>query len=323
MYEQHFGFSSPLFADGMAQDEAVFRTQALNRLVRDLEVALARRDSVAVIAGTSGTGKTTIATDSLKNIDTQLAFTSLNRPPMSQDELLEQLLSDFGFEPSDKSRVERLQLWRQFLSEMGATNTRVSILIENTEDWSEDVLEGLHRLTAADTDLSPGANIVFTTDAQTDSLLGSPELLALSQRVRLRRRIGPLTIKETQDYVAFKCRQAGATAEQIFPADFATSLHEYSGGIIRVINNLLESALISAASENKAKVTVAILADVAVHQFGIAEMAPARVEDLLEEIKPADDGISLTGTDQIPILTDVVVLTEEFEHSEAATATTA
>jgi type II secretory pathway predicted ATPase ExeA len=318
MYEPHFGFSRPLFSDGVAQDEAVFRTAAIEQLAHDLQVALTRRDSIAIIAGMSGTGKTTIASDSMKNIDTQLAFTSITQPPISQNELLEQLLTDFGFEPKDKSRVERLQLWRQFLSEMGATNTRVCLLIENTGDWSQEVLQGLHSLTAADTDISPGANIVFTTCKSTDGFLASPELVALNQRVRLRRRIEPLCAQETQAYIGFRCGQAGASAEEIFTADFAARLHEYSGGIIRVIDNLLESALMSAAAGNKSKVTAEILANVAVNQFGMTEIAPVSVADLLEETSPDEEGFPSAGTDQIPVLTDVVVLEEEFAPAGVA-----
>jgi type II secretory pathway predicted ATPase ExeA len=327
MYGQHFGFSRPLFFDGMAQDDDVFRTAAINRLVRDLEVALTRRDAVAVISGNSGTGKSTIATDSLKNIDTQLAFTSINQPPITQNELLEQLLTDFDFEPHDKSRVERLQLWRQFLTEMGATNTRVSILIEKLEDWAPEVLQTLHNLTVADADLSPGANLVFTTCAATDNFLISPDLIALSQRVRLRRRIEPLTTEETQEYIAFKCEQAGASASEIFSADFAACLNKYSGGSIRVIDNLIESSLMSAAADNKARVTVEILKQVAVNQFGMAELAVPSVEDMLLETTPGrDTGSEMgtdTGTDEIPTLTEVVLLDEEFDSKETLSGVTA
>lgn len=323
MYEQHFGFSRPLFSDGMAQDDDVFRTTAIARLVSDLDVALTRRDSVVVISGMSGTGKTTIASDSLKNIDTQLAFTSIGQPPMSQNELLEQLLTDFGFEPNEKSRVERLQLWRQFLTEMGATNTRVSILVENSEDWNHEVLRGLHNLTAADAELSPGANVVFTTRATTDPLLNSTDLLPLNQRVRLRRRIDPLTAEETQQYIAFKCRQSSTSADEIFPAEFAACLHEYSGGIIRVINNLLESVLISAAADNKSKVNVETLNQVAVNQFGMSELATPSVEDLLQESTPGSDAGSDAGTDEIPTLTEVVLIGDEFDSTETLSGVTA
>lgn len=323
MYEQNFGFSRPLFSDGMAQDDAVFRTQAVERLGKDLEIALARKDSIALLSGISGTGKTTIAADALKNIHTRLAFTCISHPPLTAHELLEQLLTDFGFEPYKKSRVERLQLWRQFLSEMGATDTRVCLLVENIEELSPEVIQSLHSLTAADAALSPGANIVFTASQPPERLLTTEDMLGINQRVRLRQRIEPLSDEETRDYLEFKCRQANADVDQTFGPDFADCLFELSGGIFRVIDNLLESALRSAAAANEKTVTVDRLTQIAEQQFGISHLGPEAVDELLDERAvnasmsdmPADSSPDSIPTpvpqsllDQIPTLTDFVTM---------------
>jgi type II secretory pathway predicted ATPase ExeA len=322
MYEQNFGFSSPLFADGMARDESVFRTQAVLQLVRDLEIALVRKDAVAVLSGVSGTGKTTIAADALKSINTRLAFTCISHPPLTGHELLEQLLTDFGFEPYRKSRVERLQLWRQFLSEMAATDTRVCLLVESIEDLSPEVMQALHTLTAADATLSPGANIVFTTSQAPERLLTTHDMLAINQRVRLRQRIEPLTEDETRDYLAFKCRNANASVDQAFEPGVAARLFELSGGIFRVIENLLESTLMSAAAANERTVTVDRLVHIADRQFGISRLPPEEVDALLGEQSeeqespesavasaPESQGTVLPQSllDQIPTLTDFVI----------------
>ena len=319
MYAQHFGFSRPLFSDGLAQDDGVFRTKALDQLVRDLAVALTRKDSVVVISGMSGTGKSTIATDALKSIHTRLAFCCLSLAPLTPHELLEQLLTDFGFEPYKRSRVERLQLWRQFLSEMAATETRVCLLIENADALSAEVLLGLHNLTAADAALSPGANIVLTTTQAPERMLTSEVMLAFNQRVRLRRRIDPLSEGETRDYLAFKCREAGADAEAVFGDDVATRLHELSAGVFRVIENLLESALISAAAVGDASVTAGRLTDTAEQQFGITRLLPEQVDDLLVESTSPDRTKSVPRFDQIPTLTEFVGMLDEHDPIELVT----
>lgn len=312
MYERTFGFSRPLFSDSMAQDDAVFRTAAVEKLTRDLEIALVRKDSVAILSGISGTGKTTIASDALKNISTRLAFSCISHPPLTAHELLEQLLTDFGFEPYKMSRVERLQSWRQFLSEMAATDTRVCLLVENVEDLETEVIQCLHKLTAADAALSPGANIVFTTSEPAERQLATEEMLAMNQRVRLRQRIEPLTAEETREYVAFKCHNAGADVNAVLTEDLAPSLYELSGGIFRVINNLLESALMSAAAADEKPVTVERLLQTAEQQFGITQLAPAEVDVLLDS-PVAEESMSAAEIpaallDQIPTLTDFVKL---------------
>lgn len=320
MYEQHFGFSRPLFSDGMAQNETVFRTASISQLVQDLEIALRRKDSVAVLSGVSGTGKSTIAADALKNISTRLAFTCISHPPLTADEFLEQLLTDFGFEPANTSRVERLQQWRQFLSEMAATETRVSLLIESADEFSADVLHQLHSLTAADAALSPGANIVLTTNQPPERLLTSKDTLAFNQRVRLRQRIEPLTATETRDYLAFKCNAGGRAMEEVFEDGLASRLFDLSDGIFRVIDNLLESALMSAAAANETIVSIDRLRQIAEQQFGISQMAPENVVDLLEE--PRGEPVDVPDDlDEIPTLTDFVILQDIGRTADGQTGT--
>ena len=318
MYAQHFGFSRPLFTDGLAQDDGVFRTEALEQLVRDIEVALTRKDSVVVISGMSGTGKSTIATDALKSVHTRLAFSSISHAPLTPHELLEQLLTDFGFEPYKRSRVERLQQWRQFLSEMAATDTRVCLLVENADLLSTDVLLSLHRLTAADAALSPGANIVLTTTQAPERILTGESMLAFNQRVRLRRRIEPLTETETGDYLAFKCAEAGGDCETAFDEGVVGQLYELSGGVFRVIENLLESALISAAAAGEPTVTGERLAAIAEQQFGITRLRPDEVDDLLVD-SGAADAEAVPDFDDIPTLTEFVGISDEDEAIELAT----
>lgn len=301
MYVQHFGFSRAPFFDGMAQDDAVYRTRSAEDLDHALRIALSRKDTAAVLSGMSGTGKTTLAADALKNINTRLAFTCISHAPRTAHELLEQLLTDFGFEPYKKSRVERLQIWRQFLSEMAATDTRVCLLVENADEWPVDVLQSLHNLTAADAAMTPGANIVLTTTQPPERLLATEQMLGFNQRVRLRRRIEPLSPEETAAYLAFKCEYGEADCDEIFAPQFASTLYELSGGIVRVIDNLVESTLLDAACAGQHQVTAESLVRTAEQHFGIKRMAPTEVDQLLESV-PGD----LPVVEDIPTLTDFV-----------------
>jgi general secretion pathway protein A len=312
MYEQHFGFSRPLFSNTMPQGDAVFRTEATDILMRDLATALARRDSVCIISGASGTGKTTLALDGIKELSTRLAFACISQPPRSENELLEQLLTDFGYEPAGKSRVEQLQLWRQFLSEMAATDTRICLLVENIECLETAVLASLHQLTAADTSLSPGANVVLTSTEAADSLLMQPDLRAFSQRVRLRRRIIPISERETNEYLVFKCRYGGCDADAVFTDDAAAVLHEFSGGILRLIDSMLESAFITAAAARQARISGDLVSSIAESQFGMSGMHPADVAALLDasaptKLAPGQATIDMAADDGIPVLTEYVV----------------
>lgn len=325
MYEQHFGLTRPMFHDGIPLDEAVFRTAGMERVASELRVALTRKDSVAILSGASGTGKTTLATESLKDISTRLAFSFISVSPLSSGELLEQLLSDFGFEPYKKSRVERLQLWRQFLSEMAATDTRVCLLVENAEKIETEVLQALHDLTAADVATSPGANVVLTTGVSPEELLSFPNMESFRQRVCLRTRIEPLNETETRDYLEFKCRYAGSELRRVFASDVPACLHRFSGGVLRIIDKLLESTLIAAAAAGVDQVTGTRITEIATKQFGLVQtarplanmsadgssVADASAVHQLLEFSSTHLDIFGPAPEDIPTLTDYVVLEDD------------
>ena len=328
MHPGHFGFTRPLFADGVAQDEYVFRTAAADRATRDLATALNRRDAVAILSGASGTGKTTLATDALKSVGTRLAFSCISQPPLTAHELLEQLLVDFGFEPSRRSRVERLQLWRQFLSEMTATDSRICLLVESADAIAPEVMLALHGLTAADAALSRGANVILTTTERPETLLTAPNMLAFNQRVCLRRRIEPLSDTEVEDYLRFKLDLGGVDPDRILDADVASLLFEYSGGIIRVIDNLLEAALSHAASAGAKSLTSETVAEMAEQRFGLARMTATGVNDLLVADSEAMETLESAepaafDPDEIPTLTEVFIPTAEHREPRRDSGSTA
>ena len=264
MYKEHFGFSGELFGEGLATDTAVFQSMRQKRLAANLSIALTRRDSVAVVYGAPGTGKTTIISHALRETTTRLALGCIVHAPQTPHELLEQLLTEFGFTPYKNSRTERLQNWRQFLGEMSATETRVSILVENAQDLPTEVLKALHDLTVADASGSTGSNLILTATTALDDLLTAPALTALRQRIRLQATLPPLTVEEARDYLTFRLAAVGASYDEIFAPDAAPILHAVSGGIIRVIDNVVESALAVAAARREATVSGQLLKRVAV-----------------------------------------------------------
>lgn len=321
-YEQYFGFERPMFQDLLAHDDAVFHTDQSEALTHQLAVALTRREAVAVISGLSGTGKTTLALDCVSRTSTRLASTCISQSLQNPDELLEQLLSDFGHEPRDLSRVERLQLWRQFLAEMAATDSRVCVIVENCEHVDGSILRALHELTIPHAPQFPGANIILTTalpDASTDTP-------ALNQRIRLRARIDPLTADQIDDYIAFKCGYAEVDRDQIVTGEIAGQLHELSGGVIRVLDSILETGLVLAAEAKESPLSPATIAALVSDRYALEPMSPVALNQLLENSTPGSDTQAdfsdiravATGTDTaIPTLTDYIPAANGIPMSQA------
>ena len=143
MYRTHFGLSKPLFDAGIAQDAAVYRNAKHDVLFANLKLAFAAPAAVATLSAPAGVGKTTLASAAVRASTTRLALAWINGIPTNATELLELLLTELGCNAHRTTRIERLQMWRQFLSEASATDSRVFVAVERTEDLSIEVLRAL------------------------------------------------------------------------------------------------------------------------------------------------------------------------------------
>jgi general secretion pathway protein A len=285
MYEAHFGLKKPLFRTGIAPESAVFHAARHQQLAASIKLALTTSDSAVVLTGPAGVGKTALMATALRATSTKIALGWITVAPANAGELLELLLAEFGFSAHRVGRVERMQMWRQFLNEMSATSSRVYVIAERAEDLGADVLRALDSLTAADPNGSLGANLVLLGQPVLLDVLKAPALASLCQRIRLRQQLEPLSIDELRAYLDQHAKAAGGELDKLFARDAFTALHESSGGIPRLVNNVAETALTLAATRKNPAVTAQLVLEVA-QMFGIAP-APTSAAQPPREAAPA------------------------------------
>ena len=273
MYTEHFGLEKPVFDGGIAQHDDLFLGPRQQRVAANLKIGLTTRDSIVTLTGTLGVGKTTIASRALRMTATRLAQTWVGSTPLERDELLELLLAGFEFTPYDMGRVQRLHTWRQFMSELSVTDTRICILVENALVLGPEGLQALEALTAADPNGCPGANLVLMGPASLHELLEAPGLAPLKQRIRSRQRLEPLTPQEVEQYLRHLTTFAGGDYDTMFAPTAAAMVHCFSAGVPRVINNICETALIVAATRKATQVSPEIVQRVAESVYGLAPTA--------------------------------------------------
>lgn len=274
MYHTHFGLQRRLFDEGVAAEAAVFRNRQHTDLVEQLKLAFASSTSVVVLRGPAGVGKSTLTSAALRASNTRLAIAWLNGTPTNAAELLELLLVELGLNTARTSRIERLQLWRQFQAEMAATVSRLFVVVERTEDLPVEVLHALDSSTAADAAGHPGANVVLLGHARIDEHLADPVLDSFRQRIRLRAELKPFTEAELQDYLRHRVVAAGGEHDRVFALGAVAALYRHSRGVARLTNNLCEMALTLASSRGQKLLTVDLVNEAAVTWLGLGEPQP-------------------------------------------------
>ena len=275
MYHAQFGLERSLFGDGIAADAAVFRSPKHDQISAHFKLALGSPSSCLVLRGPAGVGKTTFTSAALRASSTRLALAWLNAAPTNAAELLELVLAELGVDTAGTTRVDRLQLWRQFQGEMRTTESRLFVVVERTEDLACEVLHALDSLTAADATGNLGANLVLLGHAGVDEHLSAPVLESLRQRIRLRAELTPFTEAELQDYLRHQVACAGGHYDRVFAPGTVAALYRHSGGVARLANTLCATALELAASQQQKLLTAELVTKTAVSMLGLAEAAPA------------------------------------------------
>ena len=108
MYEEHFGLSKNPF-QSIAEGEGVFEGSEQTKVIAALKTALTARDSIAVITGPVGVGKTTIVQRAMEQIGSERLVAILGRTQVGSDELVDLLLAQFGVVREPTKRFECLK----------------------------------------------------------------------------------------------------------------------------------------------------------------------------------------------------------------------
>jgi len=290
MYKKHFGLERRIFR-GNAAGADVFVGPQLAQILGGVKKALSGMDSVVSITGPVGSGKSTAVAHSLSAISGKNAIVRVGRFPMQRGELLDLLFDHMRIQNRPARGNQKLALFRQLLFNLAQNDSRMFVLVEDAPFLGPDMLAELEVLTAADTGPSDGANIVLMGDDYLKDLLASKTLARLRQRIRLRRKLQPFAVDELGGYLRHCFRRVGGDFDRTFAQGAAELLHELSGGILRVANNLVESALEAAAELNSEPVELDLIARVANEEFGLTGTftTPPQIINTQPDPKHTDD----------------------------------
>ena len=262
MYLEQFGLSEKPF-EQTPDSRFMYASEQHAYALASIRFSLAQRDPFVIITGEIGSGKTTLLNAVLAGLDKSIAVARISHTRLSDIELLQMILLEFGFTPFNKGKVELLSILRNFVQEQASRRRQVAILIDEAQNLSPDVLEELRLLTCIETEKEKLLNVVLLGQPQLSVMLDSPALEQLRQRCRLRIHIDELTEEETGHYMRHRMAVAGGDYATAFAPGVDALVHQYSGGVPRLINILCDTALTACLVDEHPMVTADVLAEVA------------------------------------------------------------
>lgn len=183
-------------------------TQALEQISQ----ALKRREGLVVVTGEVGTGKTMLCRAMLDTFETRTFLSVILDPLLTVEDLLNQVLTDFGVMTArdrnaprppltEVARHDMVSTLQKFLASLVPLNAHAVIMIDEAQHLSGPVLEQVRLLSNFETDSAKLLQIVLVGQPNLDILLQRPDMQQLNQRVARRCELGPLSELEVGDYI--------------------------------------------------------------------------------------------------------------------------
>lgn len=224
-------------------------------------------DGFVVITGEIGAGKTTLIESFLKEIQSDVVIAQINQTQVSAVDFLQAVLVQFGFSPFKMKKAELIATLNNFLIEQYAAGRKVLLIVDEAQNLSMRVLEEIRLLSGVETTKEKVLRIILAGQPELNEKLDAPELIQLTQRIRLRFHLTTLSSQEMRAYIQHRLEVAGGGDRQIFAEETYAEIFRYTGGVPRLVNTLCDTALMAAYTADRDTVT------------------PADIEQAIEELQ--------------------------------------
>jgi general secretion pathway protein A len=265
-------------------------------------------DGFVVVTGEIGSGKTTLIESFLRQLDSDVVIAQINQTQINAVEFLQAVLSQFGFSPFKMKKAELIATLNGFLIEQYAAGRKVLLIIDEAQNLSLKVLEEIRMLSGIESTKEKVLRIILAGQPELNEKLDSPELVQLTQRIRLRFHLGALSRDDLRSYIRHRLEIAGAEGREIFAEDTFAEIYKYTGGVPRLVNTLCDTAMMAAFNEDRDHVTLKDIAS-AVDELQWIEFA-SRTMAIAARVASAASGHATSGDRPSRILSKLVLSTE-------------
>ena len=187
----------------------LYLTNGHREALASMSYGVKERKGIISITGEVGTGKTTLIYTLLNSLDKNVNTVYIYHTNITFEQILKKILSELNIYSDQTDKTSLLQCFNNYLIEKLANDEIVAIIIDESQNLSDDVLEELRMLTNLETSKSKLLQLILVGQPELENKLNSDNLRQLKQRISIRSQIVPLTFHQSEEYIKHRLNLAG------------------------------------------------------------------------------------------------------------------
>lgn len=261
MYESFFKLEMKPF-ELLPNPTFLYMSKSHKRALTYLDYGMRERAGFILLTGEVGSGKTTIIRDLVRRKYDRVIFSKVFNTNVSFEQLIAMINDDFGLPVQGKDKVALLRDLNDFLIEEFSKGNKPTLVIDEAQNLSSDLLEEIRMLSNLETDNAKLLQIILVGQPELRKKLAGANMLQLRQRMGINCHIQPLSRQEVEEYIFYRLEVAGNRDAVSLTPEALDVIYKFSRGIPRLVNIICDFLMLAGFAEETTSLGADMVLDV-------------------------------------------------------------